>query len=214
MIKVKFLDLQEFIDVEFEKVNEHIVQLNGTIPKNTSGFHTYRENKELLGDYQKFTTIYQILDGGVQFSNDGSTAPKAQDATPYTPTLEEVKANKIEELSAICEQKIINEFLSCAFDGVTQLPYDCKITDQSRINGLVSLAQLRLSNLVTEEIKWKNANQDICEVWTPEQMLALGLDLKRHMEVKTARYDNLKVYMNSLTTIDEVKAVTWDTTIK
>lgn len=133
--------------------------------------------------------------------------------SPIGANLEQVKELKIQQIKDFCEQEIINGFTSKAFDGVTEFPYDCKITDQSQVNGLVSIAQLRIMGLTDEPIKWKNSNQLVCEVWTPEQMLQLGLDLKRHVESKIQQKDNLKGYINTLTTIDEVNNVTWETVV-
>ena len=126
-------------------------------------------------------------------------------------TLDQAKTAQINILNQACQNTIINTFQSAAFDGKTMQPYDCQITDQSRINGLVTIAQLRLANLTTEPIKWKNSNEPICIEWSPMQMLELGLDLKRHVERCTDRYEVLKVYINKLTTVEEVQKVTWDT---
>lgn len=124
-------------------------------------------------------------------------------------TLNDFKTLKIQKMNEICNQEIIKGFMSTAFDGVTPILYDSKITDQSRINGLVAIAQLRLMGLSSEQIKWKNASQDVCEEWQPEQMLQLGLDLKRHVEHNIEIYDNLKVYINGLTEIEEINSVVW-----
>lgn len=44
-------------------------------------------------------------------------------------------------------------------------------------------------------------------------MLDLGLDLKRHIEKNTNHYEDLKIYINSLNSVEEVQKVTWDTLI-
>lgn len=73
MIKVKFNDLNRIFQVSFSKLNDHVVSLVGPfLPANTSGFKTFRMNGKQLGDWSKFTTIYRVIEGGVQFSDDGS----------------------------------------------------------------------------------------------------------------------------------------------
>ena len=73
MIKVKFNDLNRIFQVSFSKLNDHVVSLVGPfLPANTSGFKTFRINGKQLGDWSKFTTIYRVIEGGVQFSDDGS----------------------------------------------------------------------------------------------------------------------------------------------
>jgi hypothetical protein len=197
------------LKIEFTQV----VDLKG---KNLSKIEVLTSGGILCTSLLNYTTIYKTEGNKVILSNDGSVYSEPEQPTepspvePYIPTLEEVQAGKIRELSFICSREITKEFISTAFDGVTPVLYDCELTDQSRVNGLVSIAQLRLSGLTDEPLKWKNAEQEACVEWTPEQILALGLDMKRHIEGNIERYDNLKIYVKSLSSIDEVKAVTWD----
>jgi len=73
MIKIKFNNTEQFIDVAFSRLNNNIVELLGDVPAATTGFTTWRLNgKRQLGDFSDFTTIYKVLDDGIQFSNDGS----------------------------------------------------------------------------------------------------------------------------------------------
>lgn len=128
--------------------------------------------------------------------------------------LDNIKQQKINEMNLACQNAIISTFQSTAFDGVTMEDYACELTDQSRINGLVAIAQLRLANLTTEPINYyKNKEAIKCTEWQPKNMLDLGLDLKRHIEKNTNHYEDLKIYINSLNSIEEVQKVTWDTVI-
>ena len=72
MIKIKFLNERVFRNVEFSIISDNIVQLVGNIAENTSGFKTYKQNGTEIGDFSKYTTVYQKVDGGFQFSADGS----------------------------------------------------------------------------------------------------------------------------------------------
>ena len=71
MIKIKFNEIEEPINVSFSMQN-NIITLTGNVPQNTSGFVAYTVNDIVLGDYSDFTTIYRVLPDAVQFSNDGS----------------------------------------------------------------------------------------------------------------------------------------------
>lgn len=210
----------DIIDITDIKQEDALLKISFVGPENLTGLDLSKIDLLTEGGltcrvFEGYTTIYRISDNVVILSNDGSVyiepvAPIVPDPSPYVPTLEETKNLKILELNAVCESKIIGGFMSSAFDGTTQVLYDSKITDQSRVNGLVSIAQLRLLGFTTEIIKWKNANESECTEWTPNQMLALGLDMKRHIENATEKYDSLKVYINSRTNIDDVQQVTWD----
>ena len=71
MIKIKFNEIEEPINVSFSMQN-NIITLTGNVPQNTSGFIAYTVNDIVLGDYSEYTTIYRVLPDAVQFSNDGS----------------------------------------------------------------------------------------------------------------------------------------------
>lgn len=70
MIKIKYNNSTIFEEVTFAKIG-NIISLKGAT-ENNSGFTTYRLSGEQLGDFSDYTTIYRLLDGEVQYSNDGS----------------------------------------------------------------------------------------------------------------------------------------------
>ena len=63
-------------------------------------------------DYSKYNTLYKEINGGVQFSDDGSVyvAPPEPEPEPepepYVPTLEEVKAGKKQEIAVMHQSTI------------------------------------------------------------------------------------------------------------
>lgn len=85
MIKIKFNGTEEFREVTFTRT-ERTVTLTGITDGNISGFKTYRLNGDPLGDFSDFTTVYNLGDDYVTFSNDGSVKQEA----PETPTEEPV----------------------------------------------------------------------------------------------------------------------------
>ena len=85
MIKIKFNNKENFEEVKFSR-NENIITLKGINEENNSGFKTYSMSGEQLGDFSDYTTTYRILDGEVQYSNDGSVWVEP---TPYEPTVED-----------------------------------------------------------------------------------------------------------------------------
>lgn len=60
--------------VSFKKINENIVEIIGDIPPKVTGFILTRIGNPYAfkGDYSDFKTIYREVEGGFQFSNDGS----------------------------------------------------------------------------------------------------------------------------------------------
>lgn len=77
MLKIKFIGSEDFVLAEFKKIG-NIVQLTGpSVPQSTAGFDVFTDTS-LIGRYEDYTTVYRVIDGAVQFSNDGSV---------WTPTI-------------------------------------------------------------------------------------------------------------------------------
>ena len=105
MIKVKFNNSEDFVEVGFDRT-EHVVTLAGITKQNTTGFTTWRMDEVTqLGDFSDFTTVYRVLDDAVQYSDDGSVwvepdyAPDEEDK----PTQEERITAMEQALTAIEE---------------------------------------------------------------------------------------------------------------
>lgn len=74
MLLLKYLNEKEKYQISFNSISQSVVQITGDFPIKTYGFTLSRVDKEeILGDYSDYTTIYREIEGGAQFSNDGST---------------------------------------------------------------------------------------------------------------------------------------------
>lgn len=102
MIKIKYNDLPEMVNCTFSIINDNVIQLEGGL-EDESGFLTYRMDGETqLGDFSYFRTIYRVIDGAVQYSNN-YTVYEEEPLPEYdntSPTIEE-RINDIE--NALCE---------------------------------------------------------------------------------------------------------------
>lgn len=127
--------------------------------------------------------------------------------------LASVQQNKISEMTQAYENEIYGTFTSTAFDGSTQETYSCSQTDQVRINGEVTMAMAVKAGFSTETTSWKNVNQTQCVTWTADSMIKLGVDLHKFVTAQTDYLEAITVYINSLTSIDDVNKVTWGMTI-
>ncbi|NRT72687.1 hypothetical protein [Clostridium beijerinckii] len=127
-------------------------------------------------------------------------------------SIDQVKQNKINEMSAICENKIINEFYSSCLGESKR--FDCTLIDQTNIVGLVAKAQMIIANAITDnKLEWKATGEPICYPWSPQQAITLGTDLFAHKTEKIKRYELLREYINTLDTCDSVNKITWETEI-
>lgn len=83
MIKIKYNNQSTCEAVTFSRISDHIISLKGAT-ENNSGFTTYRLGGKQLGDFSDYATTYRLLDGEVQYSNDGSVYVEPQ--TPEQPS--------------------------------------------------------------------------------------------------------------------------------
>lgn len=72
MLNLKYKNEKEVYKVEFLKISDNVIQLIGNFPLKNVGFTLSRENNDDNWNYSDYTTIYREIDGGVQFSNNGT----------------------------------------------------------------------------------------------------------------------------------------------
>ena len=84
MLNMKYAGSKTSYDVEFRKVSPRVVELRGDFPAKDKGFTLSRDESDDAWDYKRFKTIYRKIDGGVQFSDDGSVyvAPPSRSPSP------------------------------------------------------------------------------------------------------------------------------------
>ena len=71
MLSLNYVGEYDSYEVEFD-INEHVVTLKGDFPIKTTGFYLSQLGKINDLNYTAFKTIYRVIAGGVQFSDDGS----------------------------------------------------------------------------------------------------------------------------------------------
>lgn len=110
MIKIKFNDRENFEEVTFSRLSDNIVALKGAT-ENNSGFTTYKLSGEQLGDFSDYTTTYRLLDGEVQYSNDGSVYVEPtfseQPSNPQPTQLDRIEAQVL--YTALITDTILEE---------------------------------------------------------------------------------------------------------
>ena len=71
MLSLNYVGEYDSYEVEFDR-NEHVVTLKGDFPIKTTGFYLSQPGKVNDLNYTAFKTVYRVIAGGVQFSDDGS----------------------------------------------------------------------------------------------------------------------------------------------
>ena len=126
MLNMTYCGDAEIHIVSFKIISKNIVQLLGDFPVKECGFTLSRIGKKEVNDYTDYTTVYREVEGGVQFSNDGSVyvAPPEPELVPepepYIPTLEDLKRNKICEMEIAMEEVIAEGFNATLSDGTIE----------------------------------------------------------------------------------------------
>ena len=71
MLSLNYAGEHDSYEVEFDR-NEHVVTLKGHFPIKTTGFYLSQLGKLNDLNYTAFKTVYRVIAGGVQFSDDES----------------------------------------------------------------------------------------------------------------------------------------------
>lgn len=72
MLELKYIGESISYPISFKNISDTICQITGDFPAKTGGFTLSRMGKDDAWDYSGYSTVYRQIDGGMQFSNDGS----------------------------------------------------------------------------------------------------------------------------------------------
>lgn len=72
MLNMTYIGNDTTYPINFNLISDNIVELKGDFPIRTDGFTLSRPEHDDNWDYSAYTTVYREIDGGAQFSNDGS----------------------------------------------------------------------------------------------------------------------------------------------
>lgn len=72
MLDLKYINDSAIYQVEFSKISDNVCQIKGYIPIKTNGFKLSRMGESDDWSYEAYNTVYRKIEGGAQFSNNGS----------------------------------------------------------------------------------------------------------------------------------------------
>lgn len=196
--------------MSFNIINKNIVQIIGGMPIKTDGFVLTRigDPRAFRGDYSAYTTVYRKIEGGVQFSNDGSeyVAPPEPEPVPepkpYVPTLEEVKAAKEQEImSAYQMVKAAGVDVEIS-TGTEHFP----LTDED-VTFLMG-KQFEIMSGTSEKISYQDS-ENHCKFYSLEDMQIIIQQALLFVNYQTTYRNNLCEWVEQCSTSDEVVAVSY-----
>lgn len=216
MLNMKYIGDKVIYPVEFDTISNNVVELRGDFPIFTDGFTLSRPDHDDNWDYSAYTTVYYEIDGGAQFSNDGSIytppepapEPEEPDYEPYEPTLEEIKEQKISEMNTE-QQKIIQHGVEVPLSDGTTERFTLKDQDQMSLMGLQTLAQQGVN-----QIPWHDAdNAEHCKYYSAEDMNRITGTALSFISYQVTYFRDLRIYINSMLDKESVQSVTYGTYI-
>lgn len=208
MLNLQYVGDATKYPVSFRKISDHIVQVTGRIPIKLCGFTLSRLTEDAWKtDYSKFNTVYREISGGAQFSDDGSVyvAPPEPEPVPeqepYEPTLEEVKAAKLQEIGMACEQTIYAGVDVALPSGVEHF----SLTEKDQINLFGKQAQMAAG---AERFEYHQDGYP-CRYYTKEEMQMIVETALAFVTYHTTYCNALNIWVSALEDIDMVNGVAY-----
>lgn len=207
MLEMKYIGSDDIYTVGFKNISKNIVMLTGDFPVKTTGFTLSRVGKNDNWDYSACTTIYREIEGGVQFSNDGSVyiePTPTPEPEPYVPTLEKVKELKLEETNAT-QQVTIQQGMDVTLTDGTVEHFTLTDHDQTSLMGLQAQAAQGV-----EMIPWHTSDEaEHCKFYSNADMALITSTAMEYVTWHVTYFRDLRIYIRSLQTKEEVEAVTY-----
>lgn len=197
--------------VDFETINDHVVQISGDVPVKGNGFTLSRIDNDDNWDYTNYRTVYKLIDGGVQYSNDGSVYVEppdpepAPDPEPYVPTLDEVKQYKKQEIEATHQTVIAGGIDVELSTGVQHFPLENE--DITFLFG----KKIELES-GAEEVSYQDSDKR-CMFLSSTDMQSIITAAFTFINVQTSYRNNLFEWVDQCKTTEEVEAVNYGVTI-
>lgn len=207
---IKISNVEYLID-DFSIVNEHVLKFTfsnkvniDTLLSDMSIFNDikmYTQGGLVCGEWKGYTTLYRHQDNIIYVSNDRSVYVKPEDPTiPEIPkTLDEVKTEKITELSATC-QNLIYDGVTIEIDGNKE-HFSYKSEDQVNIKDAFESAKATGMSVPY------HANNSSCKLYSPEQITELYIAAKTNLTHHETYFNQLKMYILTLDNIEDVEAI-------
>lgn len=197
-MNIKYNDLKTINKLDIEFISNKILKIITQESPNLSGFQIFTENDDLLGDYSDFTTLYKSEDDGYMLSNDGSVY-KELDIPKHIPTLNEIKEQKISEISQQCRQTIYKG-IDVIFADRTE---HFSLTIEDQLNLLNRKNQIRDGK---EKIEY-HADGEMFKYYTAEEMEEIIETSDNFIIYNTSYCNSLMSWIKELDNIEQIQSI-------
>ena len=208
MENILFLNSETPVQGNVKKVSEHVIEITG-VEINLSGFHVLKSNGAVFGKYENYTTLYRTIENGFQLSNDGSVYVEPEPAPepePIEPTLEELKQQKINEVSNTCKETIYTGVDVELPTGTTE-HFSLKEEDQINLFG----KQAQITAGVTQLEYHQDGHP--CRYYTVGEMTAIITAAMQFVSYHTTYCNSMYTWINSVTDKEDLQGITYGASI-
>lgn len=206
-MRIQFLNEGYAKTATVRKVNEHVVEVKG-VELNLSGFQILNSTGIIFGKYDDYTTLYRVVDGGYQLSNDESVYEEPESDNPRKITLKDAQENKVAEMNS-AQQSAIDYGVDVQLTDGTTEHFSLTQYDQQSLMGLQSLVASG-----QESIPWHNSNEsEHCKFYSNADMKKIIESALSYVTFHVTWFRDLRIYIRSLTDIESVQAITYNTEI-
>ena len=197
MKNIRFLDANEIVYGEVEKLSPHTVKITGEISQNISGFRLELDSGAVYGKYDGFTTLFKEIEGGFILSDDGSIYVEPEPMPEPEPvpeqTLEEVQEAKVAEMND-AQQKMIQEGINVTLTNGTIEHFTLTDHDQTSLVGLQ--AQVLAGE---ENIPWHTSDEtEHCKFYSNADMELITAAAMAYVTWHVTYFRDLRIYIRSL----------------
>lgn len=223
MLSMQYIGDEIKYPVSFKRINQHIVQVTGNLPAKPNGFTLCRIVEDgWSSDCSEYTTVYREIEGGVQFSDDGSryvTPTQPQEPEPYTPTEDELEGifeqNKKDKvllskamLAAYLEKHPITSTAHGGVEGV----YSVTSEKQSFMMSQYMTYQIEKAVNPDAKLTWNETSKS-CEEWTEQEFMQLILEIKSYVYPLISYQQALEEQITACSTQEDLDAIKIDYTL-
>ena len=211
MLTLKYIGSDILYDVIFSRISPNVLQVKGDVPFDDKGFTVSREGKNDPWHYPEYTTLYREIEGGLQFSNNGSVyvepvRPDPVPEEPYIPTLEEVKASKKQEIYAAYNADVAAGVDVELSTGTQHFPLQGE--DREFLMG----KQLELSGSDSEIVSYQDSDNH-CVLLSRNDMQKIITEALTFVNIKTTYRNNLCEWVDQCDTKEKVAQVVYGASI-
>lgn len=163
----------------------------------------------LISELQRKGIEYEVTEIDVSDIQmyDGMTVESDEEARKIIePVLEEVKADKIKQLSDACEKTIFNGIDVILSDGSLK-HFSLKTEDQINLNGLVN--QVSLGTIKAENGVPYHADGELCTLFSVADFTLVANTATRFILQQTTYCNHLMAFVRSLETRSEIEKVVY-----